>query len=210
VKIFRKICGKIISVTSIYYIELVYKTSKIIRKGLIDLLESDDKEKVVIVFWHGDSYCLYPVLKGKKLHVITTKDRRGDYISLICKYFGYDTIRIPDESKEGHYLFKIVRTINKEDETNLAIAIDGPLGPYHVPKSFAFVTALLAKRKVMPVTIKIKRKIEIKSRWDNYKIPLPFNKIEIYAAEPIDVTKEDMKDNFMIVKNKIKDIMEKW
>ena len=183
-------------------------TSKIIVHGYNDVLNDDNKEKVVILFWHGDSYCLYPALIGTKLYIVTTKDRRGDYISEMCKYFGYQTIRVPDVSDGGNYLFNIGKIINKEDVSNIAISMDGPLGPYHVPKDFALVSALLTKRKVLPISINVKRKIELKRRWDNYKIPLPFNRITITFNQPIEVTKEDKKEGFVSIKNKIRVVME--
>lgn len=178
--------GKLVTLISIYYIKFVYKTSKIISNDQYAFLESDHTEKFIIVFWHGDSYSLYPYLSGQGLYVITTKNGRGDYINLICNHFGYKTIRVPDESEGGNFLFKIKREIS-EDCANLAITLDGPLGPYHEPKPFPFITASLIKRRVLPISIKCNRKIQLKSRWDNFTIPLPFNRIEINVHDPLGV-----------------------
>jgi hypothetical protein len=73
--------GKFVTLISIYYIKFVYKTSKIISTGQYALLESDYPEKFIIVFWHGDSYSLYPYLRNQGLYVITTKNgcKRGLY-----------------------------------------------------------------------------------------------------------------------------------
>lgn len=188
--------GKFITLIAIYYIKFVYKTSKIVSTGQYTLLESTQDEKFIIVFWHGDSYSLYPYLSGQGLYVITTKNGRGDYINSICNYFGYKTIRVPDESEGGNFLFKIKREISGQDCANLAITLDGPLGPYHEPKPFPFITAYLTKRKVLPVTIKCKRKIQLKGRWDNFTIPLPFNRIEIDVHDPLGVpTKAIFRDH---------------
>jgi len=184
--------GKLTTLIAIYYIKFVYKTSKIISTGQYTFLESAHAEKFIIVFWHGDSYSLYPYLSGQGLYVITTKNGRGDYINSICNHFGYKTIRVPDESEGGNFLFKIRREISGPDCANLAITLDGPLGPYHEPKPFPFITALLTKRKVLPVAIKCKRKIQLKGRWDNFTIPLPFNRIEIYVHDPLEVPSAKM------------------
>ena len=50
--------GKLTTLISIYYIKFVYKTSKIVSTGQYTLLEADHDEKFIIVFWHGDSYCI--------------------------------------------------------------------------------------------------------------------------------------------------------
>lgn len=190
------------------YINFVYGTSRITINGYKEVLTRENGEKVIALFWHGDTYCLYPALKGSQLYVAVTKDRRGDYITAICNHYGYQRIRVPDISDGGNYLFKIRDIVNNKDVSNLAISLDGPLGPYHVPKDFAFTASLLMKRKLMPVTISLKRKIELKKRWDNYKIPLPFNEITLDFYEPIEVTSADKAERFESIKRRVKMLME--
>lgn len=200
--------GKLTTLISIYYISFVYKTSKIVSTGQYKLLESDYAEKFIIAFWHGDSYSLYPYLSGQGLYVITTNNGRGDYINLICNHFGYKTIRVPDESEGGNFLFKIRREINGPSCANLTITLDGPLGPYHQPKRFPFITAALTKRSILPLTIKCKRKIQLKGRWDKFVIPLPFNSIELHVYEPLKITKKDLDNESISVREQVLKIME--
>ena len=201
--------GKITTLIAIYYIKFVYKTSKIESIGNYVYLDSTYAEKFIIVFWHGDSYCLYPYLSGQGLYVITTNNGRGDYINMICNHFGYKTIRVPDESEGGNFLFKIRRTINGPSCANVTITLDGPLGPYHMPKRFAFISAVLTKRRVLPLTINCKRKIQLKGRWDNFTIPLPFNKIQLRVYDPIEVSKKDLEHDAIYLREKVLNIMEK-
>ena len=199
---------KLLTYIAIFYIDFVYKTSKVTASGEFNLLNPEEKEKFILGFWHGESFSLYPFLKGYSLYVITTENGRGDYITLICNHFGYKTIRVPDESVGGNFLFKIRKEINGEKKGNLALTLDGPLGPYHEPKSFPFITALLTKRRVLPLTAKFKRKINLKSRWDNFTIPLPFNKIEVHFHSPIEVIKKELENDALSLKNSTKDMME--
>lgn len=203
----KDIFKKLAVIVMARYIELVYKTSKVDLIGYKEVLTKDNEEKVMALFWHGDSYCLYPALKGSKLYIVTTKDRRGDYISDMCNYFGYRTIRVPDVSDEGNHMFKIRRIINEKD-SNIAISLDGPLGPYHVPKDFAIITAYVTKMRVIPISLVVKRKIELKGRWDNFKIPFPFNELSIHFNEPIEITREDKIEKFSPLKNNIRSVME--
>ena len=206
-----KILQQILTYIAIYYIDFVYKTSKISVLGELKLLAPDEKEKFILGFWHGESFSLYPFLKGQGLYVITTRNDRGDYITLICNHFGYKTIRVPDESVGGNFLFKIKKEITGEKEGNLAITLDGPLGPYHEPKSFPFITAMLTKRRLLALTINCKRKISLTSRWDKFIIPLPFNKIQVNFNEPVKVQKNDLVNDAKALKKSIKDSMEsKW
>jgi lysophospholipid acyltransferase (LPLAT)-like uncharacterized protein len=195
---------KLLTKISIKYIDFVYKTSKVVKKGEYALLQRDYNEKFVLGFWHGDSYCFFPVLKGSGIYIITTKNKRGNDIANILHYFGYSPIRVPDESVGGNFLFKIRQKINGEDGGNLALTLDGPLGPYHIPKDFPFFIALISKRRFVPVSIRVKRKIHLTNRWDKYTIPLPFNQIEVHFHEPMEVTKEGVG----LLKEQIVGIME--
>jgi lysophospholipid acyltransferase (LPLAT)-like uncharacterized protein len=193
------------------YIDFVYKTSRVKIIGRDDLLRDPNGEKMVALFWHGDSFCLYPALKGLNLYIVVTKDRRGDYISEVCKYYGYHAMRIPDASDGGNHLFQIRKTVSGQVPVNIAITIDGPIGTYHVPKDFALVIALLTRRKVLPISAEVKRSIRLTRRWDKFKIPLPFNEITIRFNEPLTIYRDSGEDPLLSSKNEIVEIMErKW
>jgi lysophospholipid acyltransferase (LPLAT)-like uncharacterized protein len=202
---FQKVMGK----TMTGYIDFVYRTSKVHLTGRVDLLRKENGEKFVVLFWHGDSFCLYPALKGLHLFVVVTRDRRGDYISAVCNHFGYQTFRIPDASDGGNYLFQIRKTINGEMPANIAITVDGPIGVYHVPKEFPLVIAAMTRRKVMPISVDVKRSVRLTKRWDKFKIPLPFNQIDIHFNEPMVVVRGEEQDPFNEIKKEIVSVMEK-
>ena len=191
------------------YIDFVYRTSKVRMVGPHHLLRDPDGEKMVALFWHGDSYSLYPSLKGLNLFIVVTRDRRGDFISDVCEKYGYHALRVPDATDGGNYLFRIRKTIAGETPANIAITVDGPIGSYHVPKDFALVLALLTRRKVMPITCELKRCIRLSRRWDQFKIPMPLNEIVIRFHEPLTVERGQGDDPFAEIKNVIVAVMEK-
>lgn len=198
----------IISKVFVYYIEFVFATSKIMKEGCYDILKNINSENFIIAFWHGDNYCFYPLLKGENLYIVTTKDRRGDYISSICEDFGYIPIRMSDNSTGDNSLLKVINKISSENTVSLVLTLDGPLGPYHQVKKLPLVIAAYTKRRIIALSINVKRKVQIKKRWDNYTIPLPFNVIKIYVHEPIKIEKSDLKDKYRFKKDKIKKVME--
>jgi lysophospholipid acyltransferase (LPLAT)-like uncharacterized protein len=199
---------KIISACLYYYIDFVYKTSKIEKSGKLEYLENEYSEKFVVFIWHGDSYCYYPFLKGKRLNIITTQNKRGGVISRISRHFGYDVLRLPDLAADGNYLFKLKNQINQITNANLVISVDGPLGPEHEIKDFALITALFSRRNILPLTIEVKHKITLKNRWDKLKVPLPFNTIKLRVNDVFEVTKKDRKEGFLSLKEEIKEVME--
>ena len=206
--IFRKIFTAI----NIHYLNFVYGTSKITYSGSPDLLFSNDSDSsnYIVSFWHGESYCFYPLLKGKKQFVLTTKDPRGDYITSLCNYFGYSTIRIPDTLEDGKHIFRIKNRLKEEGGGNLVITLDGPLGPYHQPKEFPFLMSMLLDYRILSISAKVKYKIRLTGRWDNYTIPLPFNKLNFHIHKPLAVERSDLKDHFLLKRSVVKDQLEAY
>jgi len=200
---------KIISACLYYYIDFVYKTSKIEKKGNLEYLESEYLEKFVVFIWHGDSYCYYPFLKGKQLNIVTTQNKRGGVVSRISKHFGYDVIRLPDLAGDGNYIFQLKSQINRKNNANLVLSVDGPTGPEHEIKDFALIMALFSKRKVLPLSVEVEHSFTLKNRWDNLKIPLPFNKITVRVNDFFEVKKEDRKEEFKTLKAEIEKVMQR-
>ncbi|MFW6028692.1 MAG: hypothetical protein ACOCRO_00415 [Halanaerobiales bacterium] len=200
---------KFISAILYYYIDFVYKSSKVNIIGNKNFFENLNPEKYIFFIWHGDSYCYYPFLKGKRLNIVTTINKRGGVISRISKHFGYDVIQLPDYAGKGDYIFKLKKKINKETDANLVMSVDGPSGPNHEIKDFAFIMALFSKRKIVPLNIDVKYKIKLKNRWDKLKFPFPFNQITIKINDAYSLNREDRKDKFTEARKKLKEIMEK-
>ena len=199
--------GKIFNKLNISYISFVYKTSKITTTGAVSLITDGD---YIVSFWHGDSYPLYPLLKGKRQFILTTRDKRGDYISALCEYFGYSTIRLPDTYDDGKHIQRIKKTLNDAGGGNLVITLDGPLGPYHEPKEFPFFMGLILGKPMIAVSVKAKRSIRLIRRWDNYTIPLPFNTLEFHFHDPVEIGRPDLKDKFTSKERAVREMMEEW
>jgi hypothetical protein len=190
----------------ITYVELVYYTSKITIKGRADLL-SINKEKYIFGYWHGDTFALYPLMKkikdDVKFVIITTENIRGNYIDFTCKHYNYLTFRLPDVPVQGNLIFKMRKFL--KNEYDLALALDGPMGPIYQPKLLVFKLAQFLNRKIVPINVKVLHKYIIKKRWDKYKFLLPFNHIEYFIGEPIDINANILKDNKSLLINQTKE-----
>jgi hypothetical protein len=117
-------------------------------------------------------------------------------------------MRLPDLASDGNYIFQLKSQINQKNNANLVLSVDGPTGPEHEIKDFAMIMALFSKRKILPLTVEAKHFFTLKNRWDNFKIPLPFNQITIRVNDFFEVKKEDRKEKFSSLKNEIKKVMQ--
>ena len=184
---------KIISKAFIGYLEFVSKTSKIQYEG-----EDERFNNSIIGFWHGDSYGMNLAInkltsKDSDIKVVVTADKRGNYIENILKHYGSKALRMPDGIKMKGFL-KELKSESKKPGGIMAIALDGPLGPLHETKKIAPLLSNESNKNLIGIKIEYSKKISLKSRWDNYSIPLPFTKIKIRSNNFGVVNKESLRD----------------
>lgn len=175
------------------YLKLVEKTSRVV-------IEQEDRipSNVMAGYWHGDCTGMYLVLNrlAKKIPdiaVIVTADERGDFIEDVVNHYGARALRMPDGLKMRKQLPELIREAKKE-ETAVAAALDGPLGPLHEPKKLLFLLAKEAEKEVCYFRFRYSRVLRSKKRWDHYAYPLPFTRITVTAENLGKVTAEQLKN----------------
>lgn len=175
------------------YIEFVAKTARLQLTGLEEV-----QMNRMIGFWHEDSYSFQLILRelqkrGMSVNVIVTKERRGDYISDMIRKYGAKPMRLPD-GMEMRSFMRDLRQKSKEEGMILAAALDGPSGPYHKPKRLLFMLAHEAEKGFAYARFSKKGMLALPWRWDKYRLPLPFAKLECRIDYWGPVTQEDLRE----------------
>lgn len=137
----------------------------------------------VVGFWHEDSFAMNLVLAkvtaaGSQMSVLVTGDSRGDYIEYMINQCKGKAIRMGFGFCDMGTLRDILNELKEEDKS-VAIAMDGPLGPRHIPKKMTYFLSEKSETPLLGVTLGYSHKISLKNRWDHYRIPLPFSKITV-------------------------------
>jgi len=170
-------------------LRLLSATWKIETKGLSELDKRlAENENLIAVFWHGKYYPLLPVLRNRKVCVFTSISFRGAVIADILRRYGYMAVQLPDHG--GEISLSIMRTALKKHHA-AAIAVDGPLGPYHVVHRGAIQLASELGFSIVPLSIAASRKKILNERWDYFELPRMFSKIQLVVGEPIDIPDAD-------------------
>lgn len=154
----------------------------------IDRLTAAGKP-VVIVFWHGSYLPLFALAAGRPVTVFTSRSFRGRVIAGICKAFGYAPSLLPSGRRGYHHMRKVLST-RKADTVHpllVAIAVDGPLGPFHKVKPGALLIASRMSAVLAPLSVSSRPNWIITSRWDRFTVPLPFAKVSLHVGEPVSV-----------------------
>jgi lysophospholipid acyltransferase (LPLAT)-like uncharacterized protein len=68
-----------------------------------------------------------------------------------------------------------------------AVAVDGPLGPFHRVKSGVIRIASALGFELLPGSVDSRRKMVCYKRWDRMEIPMLFTRVCLVIGEPIQV-----------------------
>jgi hypothetical protein len=158
------------------------------RKETEGLDGFDDKltrgERVLLTFWHGKYIPLFTLLRGRRAFVFTTRSFRGNIIAEICRHFGYHCVQIPDKgTKSSLNLMRQTLATHRAG----CLAVDGPLGPYHVVKRRPVQIASELGYALVPASVGSHRKRVLQHRWDRMEVPGLFTRVCLVIGQTIEV-----------------------
>lgn len=178
----RVVAGTLIAVLWAWSATLRKQTGQL---GKLDRYVTEDHQ-VLAVFWHGKYLPLFPLAKGRQAVVITVDSFRGKVIAAISRRFGYRPVLLPAETRISGFP-ALVQQVG-ENAGLIALALDGPSGPYHRIRSGALQLGALHGVMLAPVGVASSRKIVLSSRWDRQEAPLPFSRVVIAVGDMIDLS----------------------
>jgi lysophospholipid acyltransferase (LPLAT)-like uncharacterized protein len=159
-----------------WYVELT--GIDIIRQAL------DRQERLLVAFWHGKHVSLFPLVEGFDACILTSRSFRGEVIAGLCRRFGYHCIIL--EHQRGSHLQEMLDELLQTHRC-LAVAVDGPLGPYHVARFGLVRLASRLQLLVVPLSITAQHKLVMRKRWDKMEFPLPFSRVLLGAGKPFKI-----------------------
>ncbi|KJS18702.1 MAG: hypothetical protein VR78_04205 [Hoeflea sp. BRH_c9] len=181
----RVVAGTLIAVLWAWSVTLRKDTRQL---GKLDRYVAEGHQ-VLAIFWHGKYLPLFPLAKGRQAVVITVDSFRGNVIGLISRWFGYRPVLLPAETRT-HGFPALVQQV-RENASLIALALDGPSGPYHRIRSGAMHLSALHGVMLAPVGVASSSKIVLSSRWDRQEAPLPFSRVAIAVGDMIDLSRVD-------------------
>jgi len=140
--------------------------------------------RVIVLFWHGKYVPLFALVRVPGACIFTSRSFRGDVISEICRRFGLCAVEIPDRG--GDASLELMRAAVANADV-AAIAVDGPLGPYHSVKRGAIELASELGCLLLPIALASRSKRIATERWDRREVPRLFTTVHVEAGEPIAV-----------------------
>jgi len=155
-----------------------------------EILEAFERnERIVVAFWHGQLAMMQKPYRGKGAGICIQVSRHtdGEIITRAVKPFGVRTAR-GSATRGG------VGSVRDMLEAfaqgyDLAMAIDGPRGPYHQAKPGAIRIAQATATRLFPVAAAPRRGWKAKS-WDRFIVPRPFTRVYYAAGRPMALSRD--------------------
>lgn len=141
-------------------------------------------DRFLLTFWHGKYIPLFPQFPDHRICVFSSESLRGDVIAEVCRQFGYECVQIPDHGRDRS--LDLMRKV-LADYIAGAIAVDGPLGPYHVVHRGAIQLASELGFVLLPTSVVSRGKRVRADRWDRMELPRLFTRVYLVIGEPINV-----------------------
>ena len=170
---------------------LIYLLGKTLRIKWVgeENLESvrSEKKSVIYAFWHGRMLIFTYSHRKRKIHVLISQHRDGEYIARIIHRLGFVSVRGSTTRGGSKALFEMC------DKTaagfDVAVTPDGPRGPgFEIHPGIMYV-AQRSGMPIVPITNSAENRWNLSS-WDRFLIPKPFSKTVIMLGEPIYVPPE--------------------
>jgi len=136
----------------------------------------------IYVFWHERIMMTTYWWRNRKIVVLTSQSRDGEYIARFIQRFGYGAVRGSSTRGAVGAVLQMARLMRAG--CTVCFVLDGPRGPRRVAKPGP---ALLAKRSghpILPVTMALKKHWTLPT-WDHFQVPKPFTRAKVFVAAPI-------------------------
>jgi len=135
----------------------------------------------VIVFWHGQQF--YPIyyFRNRKIAIMVSLSQDGEMQNRILTSFGYSVVRGSSSRGAVSGLIGLIRKMREGHD--VAIALDGPRGPYHSAKEGVNYIAIKENCYVLPIACGFVSCRQF-AAWDKYILPYPMTKGLMMIGRP--------------------------
>ncbi len=142
------------------------------------------RQQHILAFWHRHYVTLFRLFRHRSLIAVTNQSPRGQVIAEICRQTDIQTLQVRGVGTK-QTLESLTRMA--DGSFDLAITVDGPLGPACQVKPVVVHLAARLGWPIVPISVAAGRKHVCTSRWDRLEIPLLFSRVSFVIGTPIHV-----------------------
>jgi lysophospholipid acyltransferase (LPLAT)-like uncharacterized protein len=142
----------------------------------------------VFVAWHETTGASVALERGKRLAMMASDSRDGEYIARGIELLGNIAVR-GSSSKGGA---KAVKAMTKwlRSGHSAAVTPDGPRGPRRVAQPGVLWIGALSGAPLVPYHVVATRQWVLERTWDRHRFPKPFSTVYVAIGEPFAVDRQ--------------------
>lgn len=159
----------------------------------------------IYVFWHERIMMTTYWWRNRKIVVLTSQSRDGEYIARFIQRFGYGAVRGSSTRGAVGAVIEMARLMRQGCTT--CFIVDGPKGPPKVAKMGAVFLAKRAGHPILPVTMALQKHWTLPT-WDLFQVPKPFTRAKIFVAPPIYVAADAAEDELNSARDQVQSALE--
>lgn len=132
---------------------------------------------VLYCFWHGEQLPLAWLHRDQGVVGMASLSTDGEVLARVVTRLGYGTLR-GSSSRGGSQALRAGIRLVREEGRSLALAVDGPRGPFHQPHPGAAALSAATGAPLVLVASRSRGALRLRS-WDRFVIPGPFARLEV-------------------------------
>jgi hypothetical protein len=156
-----------------------------VRLEIDPALDASGDRPWVLVFFHGTQFPLLAWRRRNKTLVMVSLSNDGAMQARALRRVGLEIVRGSSSNGGARGLATLVRRMRGEG-LDAAFAVDGPRGPYGVPKPGAVLAARRADAVLVPIGSAISRGWVLSKAWDRFALPRPFSEVAVVLGGPLE------------------------
>ena len=145
----------------------------------------------VLAFLHGKQWPLLAWKRRRPTVVMVSHSSDGEIQSRALAMLGFTIVRGSSSRGGARGLAAIVRRLRNGDH-DAAFAVDGPRGPYGVPKPGTLLAARRAGAVIVPMGSAAESAKEFTRAWDRFVLAWPCTRVRIVLGAPLELRRDDV------------------
>jgi lysophospholipid acyltransferase (LPLAT)-like uncharacterized protein len=140
----------------------------------------------VLAFLHGKQWPLLAWKRRRSTVVMVSLSKDGEIQSRALSTLGFTIVRGSSSRGGARGLASIVRRLRGGDH-DAAFAVDGPRGPYGVPKPGVLAAARAAGAVIVPMGSAVRGGKVFARAWDRFALAWPFGRVSVVLGAPLEL-----------------------
>ncbi|EIE02463.1 lysophospholipid acyltransferase family protein [Leptospira licerasiae] len=146
------------------------------------------KKPFILCIWHTNVLYSPYLNRNRKLAVLISESKDGDFITGVVHRFGNGSIR-GSSSKGGSKALKAM-IVHLRKNLPAAFTPDGPRGPAWIVQPGVIAAAQVSQVPILPFHYECTKQWIAEKSWDKHRIPKPFTTFVISYGEPIMIPRD--------------------